>query len=123
MRARVAHIPYPSAVEKGTVRGVHGQKGGVVWVEYPSNTTLYEVAQHLLFPTPQEAERHRQDAQGGKGGKRNTKTNSPAPANQGANPPTNPYKDPKPPTEPTNQTKPPSQRTKMWDPATGSHEV
>ena len=29
----VAHIPYPSGVEKGTLRCVHGRKGGVVWVE------------------------------------------------------------------------------------------
>ena len=84
--------------------GIHGRKGGAVWAEYPGNTTLYEVAWHLLFPTPEEVERHWQCAQGGQMGKRNPKTNPPAPANQETNPPTNSDKDPTSPTEPTNPT-------------------
>ena len=62
----VAHVPYSIGVERGTVRGVHGRKGGDVWVEYPGGTTLYEVARHLFFPTPKEAERYREDARSGK---------------------------------------------------------
>ena len=107
----VAHVPYPLGVEKGTVRGVHGWKGGVVWLEYPGNTTLHQVARHFLFPTLEEAERHRHDAQGGK---RNPKTEPPAPANQETNPLTNPDKEPNPPTDPRNRT------TKMWDPTAGA---
>ena len=91
---RVAHVPYPSGVEKGTGRGVHGRKGSAVWVEYPGSTTLYEVARHLLFPTPEEAERHRQNAQGGK---RNPKTNpSPPPQTNRLTPRLPPDKDPNP---------------------------
>ena len=107
-----ALVPYPSSKEKGTVRGVHGRKVGAIWVEYLGSTTLYKVARHLLFPTPEEAKRHRQDAQRGQGGKRKPKT-----------PPTDPDKNPNPPTEPTTATNLPSGPIKMWDPATGSHEV
>ena len=42
----------------GTVRGVHRNKGGVVWLEYLGSTTLYEVERHLLFPTPKAAQEH-----------------------------------------------------------------
>ena len=62
----VAHVAYVTGVEKGSVRGAHGRKGGAVWVEYPGGTTLYEVAQHILFPTPEEAERYREGARSGK---------------------------------------------------------
>ena len=64
--ATVAHVPYPTRVEKGTIGAVHGQKAGAVWVEYPGGTTLYEVARHLLFPTPKEAKRYREEARLGK---------------------------------------------------------
>ena len=47
----VVHVPYPTGVERGTVRGIHGRKYGAVWVEYPGGTNLYEVARPLLFPT------------------------------------------------------------------------
>ena len=48
----------PRGVEVGTRRGVHRRKAGVVWVEYPGNATLYEVARNLLFPTPEAAHEH-----------------------------------------------------------------
>ena len=54
-------------MEMSTVRGVHQRKGGVVWVEYPGSTTLYKVARTLLFPSPEEAEAHRQQLRGGGG--------------------------------------------------------
>ena len=57
----VAHVTYPDRVEKGTVRGVHGRKYGAVWVEYPGDTTLYEVSRSLLFPTLEEAEQYREE--------------------------------------------------------------
>ena len=109
----VAHVPYPTGVEKGTVRGVHGRKGGAVWVEYPGGTTLYEVARHLLFPTPEAAEQYREEARSGK-----KKPKPPAPTNEETNLP-----NPNPTTEPTNPANPPSGPTKTWDPITGSHEV
>ena len=43
----VAHVPYPTGVEKGAVCGVHGRKGCAVGVESPGGTTLYEVARHV----------------------------------------------------------------------------
>ena len=52
------HVPYPTGVEVGTVIGVHWRKAGVVWVEYPGNPTLYEVARGLLFPSPEAAQEH-----------------------------------------------------------------
>ena len=109
----VAHVPYPTGVEKGTVRGIHGRKYGAVWVEYPGGTTLYEVSRHLLFPTPEEAERYQEEARSGK-----KKLKPPAPTGEETNPPNlNPT------TEPTNPANPPSGPTKTWDPITGSHEV
>ena len=101
----VAHGPYPTGVEKGTVRGVHGRKGGAVWVEYPGGTTLYEVARPLLFPTPEEAERYREEA-----GRARKSPNPPAPTNEETN---IPY--PNPTTEPTHPANPPSGPTKTWD--------
>ena len=62
----VVHVPYPTGVERGSVRGTQGRKYGAVWVEYPGGTTLYEVARPLLFPTPEEAERYRVEARAGK---------------------------------------------------------
>ena len=62
----VAHIPYTSGVEMGTVRGVHRSDSGVVWVEYPNNTTLWEVPRCLLFPYAEDGEKHRQQVVGGK---------------------------------------------------------
>ena len=62
----VAHVPYPTGVEKGTVHGIHGRQYGAVWVKYLGGTTLYEVPRHLLFPTPEVAERYREEAQSGK---------------------------------------------------------
>ena len=61
----VAHVPYPTRVEKGTVRGVHGRKYGAFWLEYPGGTTLYEVCRHLLFPTPEEAKQYQEEARSG----------------------------------------------------------
>ena len=61
----VVHVPYPNGAERGTIRGIRGRKYGAVWVEYPGGTTLYEVSRSLLFPTPEEAERHREQARGG----------------------------------------------------------
>ena len=58
----VVHVPYPKGVERGTVRGIRGRKYGAVWVGYRGRTTLYEVNRSLLFPTPEEAERHREEA-------------------------------------------------------------
>ena len=37
----VAHVPYPTGVEMGTVHSIHGRKYGAFWVEYPGGTTLY----------------------------------------------------------------------------------
>ena len=62
----VAHVPYSTRVEKGTVCSVHGRKGGAEWVQNPGGTALYEVARHVLFPTREEAERYREKAQAGK---------------------------------------------------------
>ena len=94
----VPQVLYPTGVEKGTVRGVHGRKGGAIWVEYPGGTTLYEVARHLLFPAPEEAERYREEARLGK-----KKPKPPAPTNEETNPP-----NPNPTTEPTYPANPPS---------------
>ena len=113
MVGTVIHVPYPTGVEKRTVRGIHGRKYGAVWVEYPGGTTLYEVARPLLFPTPEEAERYRDEAWSGK-----KKPKLPAPTNEGTNPP-----NPNPTTEPTNPANPPSGPTQTWDPITWSHEV
>ena len=66
----VAHVPYPRGLEMGAVRGVHRNKGGVVWVQYPGNTTLYEVARGLLLPSPEEAETYQREARGGGGRRR-----------------------------------------------------
>ena len=109
----VAHVPYPTGVEKGTVRGVHGRKGGALWVEYLAGTTLYEVVRHLLFPTPEEAERFREQARSGK-----QKPKPPAPTNEENNLP-----NPNPTTEPDDPANPPSGPTMTWDPITGSHEA
>ena len=112
----VAHVPYPTGVEKGTVGAVHGRKYGAVWVQYPSGTTLYEVSRSLLFPTLEEAERYREEARAGK-----KKPNPPALTNEESNPPNaNPTTEP---TNPTNPTNPPSGPAKLWDPTTGTHEV
>ena len=71
----------------------------------------------LLFPTLEEAERHREEARGA--GKKKAKP--PAPTNEESNPPNaNPTTEP---TNPTNPTNPPSGTAKMWDATTGSHEV
>ena len=117
----VVHVPYPKGVEKGTVRGIHGRKYGAVWVEYPGGTTLYEVNRSLLFPSPEEAERHREEAQKKEGQK---KTKPPTPTNEESNPPNaNPTTEPTNPPNPTNRANPPSGPAKMRDPSTGSHEV
>ena len=57
---RVVHIPYGGGIQMGTVHGVHQRKCGVVWVEYPGTTSLYNVARILLFPSPEEAGGHLQ---------------------------------------------------------------
>ena len=62
----VAHVRYPTRVEKGTVRGIHGRKYVAAWVEYQGCTILYEVSRHLLFSTPEEAERYREEAPSGR---------------------------------------------------------
>ena len=108
-----AHVPYPTRVQKASVRGVHGQKSGAVWVEYPGGTTLYDVARHLLFPIPEEAERYRKESRSGK-----KKLKSPALTSEETNLP-----NPNPTTQPTNPSNPPSGPTKTWNPITGSHEV
>ena len=108
----VVHVPYPTRVERGTVRGIHGRKYGAVWVEHPGGTTLYEVARPFLFPTLEEAERYREEARAGK-----KKPKPPAPTSEETNPPNAiPTTEP---TNPTNPTKPPSGPAKMWDPTTG----
>ena len=81
-RRSVAHVPYSTGVEKGTVRGIHRRKYGAVWVEYPGGTTLHEVSHSLLFPTLEEAERYREEARAGK-----KKPQPPAPTKQESNPP------------------------------------
>ena len=112
----VAHVPYPTGVEKGTVRGIHGRMYGTVWVEYLGGTTLYQLSRSFLFPTLEEAEGYREEARAGK-----KKLKPPAPTNEESNPPNaNPSTEP---TNPTNSTNPPSGPAKMWDPTTGSHEV
>ena len=110
----VVHLPYPDGVERGTVRGIHGRKYGAVWVEYLGGTTLYEVNRSLLFPTHEEAKRHREEAQGA--GTKKSKT--PTPTNEASNSP-----NANPTTEPNNPTNPPPGPAKMLDPTTGSHEV
>ena len=116
----VVHVPYPKGVDRGTVRGIHGRKYGAVWVEYPGGTTLYEVSRSLLFPTPEEAEQHREEARAA--GQKKAKP--PIPTNEASNPPNaNPTTKPTNPTNPTNPNNPPSGPAKMWYPTTGSHEV
>ena len=109
----VGHVPYPTGVEKGTVRGIQGRKYGAVSVEYPGGTTLYEVPWHLFFPTAEEAKRYREVARMDK-----KKPKPPAPENEETNLPNR-----NPTTEPTNPDNPPSGPTKTWDRITGSHEV
>ena len=46
------------AAWRGSVRGVHWRKLGVVRVEYQDNHQLYEVACSLLFPFPEAAHAH-----------------------------------------------------------------
>ena len=116
----VVHVPYPKGVERGTVRGIHGRKYGAVCVEYPGVTTLFQVSRSLLFPTPEEAERHMEEARAAS----QKKAKPPTPTNEASNPPNaNPTTEPTNPTNPTNRTNPPSGPAKMWDPTTGSHEV
>ena len=103
----------------GTVRGVHRNKGGVAWAEYPGNTTLYEVARGLLFPSPEEAETYRRKAVGGKQKAKTTANPS--------NPATNPQSDQPQPstTEPPNPVDKENKENKEQeggDPAKGSHE-
>ena len=92
----VAHVPYPQTPKltpsltnrnpgMGTARGVDCNKGSVVWVEYPGNTTLYEVARGLLFPSPEEAETCWREAVG-RNKKAKTTTN---PSNPQTNPQSN----------------------------------
>ena len=52
------HGPYSPGVDMGTVRVVHRRRTGVVSVEYPRNATPYEVARHLLFPSPEASHEH-----------------------------------------------------------------
>ena len=109
---RIRSVPYPTGVERGTVRGIHGRKYGAVWVEYPGGTPP-----STRWPTLHEADRHSEEARGG--GKK--KAILPAPRNKASNPPN--AKPTTEPTDPTNPTNPPSRPAKMWDPTTGSHEV
>ena len=60
-------VPNPTRVEVDTVTGVRWRKAGVVWVEYPENTQLYEVARGLLFPTREGAQEHLVRIRQGKG--------------------------------------------------------
>ena len=113
----VVHVPFPTGVERGTIRGIHGRKYGAIWVEYPGGTSLhYEVARPLLLPTLEEAKRHQEEAPGA--GKKKSKP--PTPTNEASNPPNaNPTTKH---TNPTNPTNPPSGPAKMWNPTMGSHE-
>ena len=115
----VFHVPYPTEIERGTVRGIHRRKYGAVWAEYPGGTTLCEVARPLLFPTLEEAERQREEAWAGK-----KKAKPPTPTNEESNPPNaNPTIEPTNPPNRTNPTNPPSGPAKMWDPTTRSDDV
>ena len=109
----VDHVPYPTWVEKGTVRGIHVRKYGAVWVEHLGGTILYEVPRHLLFPTREEPQRYQEEARPG-----NKNPKPPAPANEEIDHP-----NPNPTTEPTSPANPPSGPTKTRDPITGSHAV
>ena len=62
----VFHAPSPQGLEKGIVQRAHASEGDVVGVEYPSGTTLYEVAPSFLFWSPKAAEGHLADAKKGK---------------------------------------------------------
>ena len=77
-------------------------------MEYPGGTTLYEVARRHLFPTPEDAERYREEARSDK-----KKPKPPVPTNEETNPP-----NPNPTTEHTYPANPPSGPTKTWDPIT-----
>ena len=121
-------------MEVGTVTGVHRRKTGVVWVKYPGNPTLYEVARGLLFPSPEAAQEHLERVCKGKG-----KATPPPPQPSGQpDPKTNPLTDPKtnpltnpktkPPSNPKAQNNPtpnstPDPTQQLWDPKTGSQEV
>ena len=61
------HVPYPTCAEMGTVTGLHRRKEGIVWVEYPGITTMYEVACGLLFPSSEVARKHLERVRKGKG--------------------------------------------------------
>ena len=115
-------------MEVGTANGVHRRKAGGVWVEYPSNPTIYEAARGLLFPSPEIAQEHLERVRKGKG-----KATPPQPSGQ-PDPKTNPLTDPRtnPPTNPKtgrpsnpkaqnnptpNPTPDPTQQ--LWDPKRG----
>ena len=129
------HVPYPRGVEVGTVTHVRRRKAVVVWVEYPGNPTLYEVARGRLFPSP-EAGRPRTPRVCSQGqgeshppppppsGQPDLKTNplTDPKTNPPTNPKTNPPSNPKAQNNPTpNPTRDPTQQS--WDPKTGSQEV
>ena len=122
----------PWGCRLGPVIGVHRRKAGVVWVGYPGNPTLYEVARGLLFPSPLFAQEHLDRVRKGEG-----KATPPPPSGQ-PDPKTNPLTDPKtnhptnsktnPPGNPKAQKIPTPNPTcdptqELWDPKTGSQEV
>ena len=103
----------------GTVRGVHRKKGGVVGVEYPGNTTLYEVARGLLFPSPEKGKTYQEEAVGGKK-KANTTT---VPSNPKTNHQSNrPQPNTIDPPNPVDKEKRENKEHEGGDPAKGSHE-
>ena len=103
----------------GIVRGVRRTKGGVVWVEYLGNTTLYEVARSLLCPSSEEAETYRREVVEGKK-KAKTPTN---PSNPKTHPPSNqPQPIPTEPPDPVDKENNENKEQEGGDPAKGSHE-
>ena len=59
--------PSSQGEEMGTVTDVHLRETGVVWVEYPGNPTLYEMAHGLMFPSPTATKEHHERVRNSKG--------------------------------------------------------
>ena len=110
----------------GTVTGVHHWKSGVVWVQYPNDTTLYKVERHLLFGCAEEANAHLLEVC--KKTPKPPPNKPPADPEPKANPPTNPEENKKTAPEENKETDPeaypPTNPTPaLWDARDGSQEV
>ena len=121
-----AHVPYTGGVQVGTVTGVHHGKSGVVWLQYPNDTTLYESGATPLLRLRRGSQRT--PPRGAQEDPQTPPNKAPADPEPKANPPTNPEENKK--TAPEENKKPgpeayPSTNPTpaLWDPKEGSQEV